>query len=420
MNKLWNRHGAFSKYGDFRVSRLGRREGHLDPPIPAWEADALPPALREMVRAGDGDMQLVAQAWLDKDRKLKPAWLAADARSASATARASEAEAATLAAEAAYEARHNGKAPPSDARHFQYRLAVIFMTVLELPFNMVVFRSLGESELMTAFFAGGLAFTLIQLAHRAGLACKDGRWAKACALAALATGVLLGVAWMRSLYLAALPSADGQVRFPEGLTLCVFFLFNLALFVVAALAASAAHDEELRVVFLCRKRLKAARAALTAAQASLNRAVARREKLHAHHYALAARIISTVHRLAEVYRTANLQARPDRSRYGEAYPRCYERVGLCHMPIEIQSLQWERDLPSAHLTATVPATTALHGVLAAAPFRDCRADSEPPTGPRRDDGRRELETISQSVHDNEGHDNDGNARNGFLKGATTK
>lgn len=168
MTKLWKWHGPFSKYGDNRVSRLGRREGRLDPPIPAWDAEALPPALREIVRVGDGALQLVAQAWLDKDRKLKPGWLAAEARAASAAERATEAEVATAVAEAAYEARHGGKAPPSDARHLLYRLAVAFMTVLELPFNMVVFRSLGESELMTAFFAFGLAFTLIQLAHHAG------------------------------------------------------------------------------------------------------------------------------------------------------------------------------------------------------------------------------------------------------------
>ena len=78
MTRLWKRHGLASKYGDFRVSRLGRREGRLDPPIPAWDAEALPPALREIVRAGDGALQLVAQAWLDKDRKLKPAWFFAE------------------------------------------------------------------------------------------------------------------------------------------------------------------------------------------------------------------------------------------------------------------------------------------------------------------------------------------------------
>ena len=325
-------------------------------------------------------------------------------------------EAATAAAEAAYEARHGGKAPPSDARHLLYRLAVAFMTALELPFNMVVFRSLGESELMTAFFAGGLAFTLIQLAHHAGMAWRDGRRAKAAALAALSAGVLLGVAWIRSLYLAALPPANGQVRFPEGPTLCVFFLFNLALFVVAALGAYAAHDEELRVVFLCRKRLKAARAALAAAQSREVRAVARREKLHAHHYALAARTVSAVHRLTAVYRTANLQARPDRSRHGEAYPRCFEQVGMCHMPEEIQTLRWERGLPSLRLTRTEPATAALEGILAAAPFRDCgRADSGVPADPSSDDGRHEMETTRQDADDK-----NGGARNGFMKGAITK
>lgn len=416
MIKLWKRHGPFSKYGDFRVSRLGRREGRLDPPIPAWDAHALPPALREIVRAGDGALQLVAQAWLDKDRKLKPAWLSAEDARASASDRAAEAEAATAAAEAAYEARHGGKAPPSDARHLLYRLAIAFMTVLELPFNMVVFRSLGESELMTAFFAFGLAFILIQLAHHAGMAWRDGRRAKAAALSALSAGVLLGVAWIRSLYLAALPPADGQVHFPEGPTLCVFFLFNLALFVVAALGAYAAHDEELRVVFLCRKRLKAARAALAAAQSREAKAVARREKFHAHHYALAARTVSAVHRLTAVYRTANLQARPDRSRHGEAYPRCFGQVGMCHMPEEIQTLRWERGLPSPRLTGTVPATAALEGVLAAAPFRDCgRAGSGVPADPSSDEGLHEMETVSQDADDK-----NGSARNGFLKGAITK
>ena len=416
MTKLWKRHGVFSKYGDFRISRLGRREGHLDPPIPAWDAEALPPALREIVRAGDGDLQLVAQAWLNKDRKLKPAWLSAEGRAASASDRAAEAEAATVAAETAYEAHRGSKAPPNDARHILYRLAVIFMTVLELPFNMIVFRSLGESELMTAFFAGGLAFTLIQLAHYSGRAWKDRRRAKAAALAALAGGVLVGVAWIRSLYLAALPAADAPVRFPEGPTLCVFFLFNLALFIVAAASAHEAHDEELRVVFLCRKRLKAARASFTAAQASLHRAVARREKLHAHFYALAARTVSAVHRLTAVYRTANLQSRSDRGRHGEAYPRCYERVGLCHVPDDIQNLRWERDLPAPRPTEDAPAAVALLGILATAPFRDCtKADSEPPADLPGDTERQALESA-----DSESHGLDEQFRNGFLKGAITK
>lgn len=416
MTKLWKRHGAFSKYSDFRVSRLGCREGRLDPPIPAWDADALPPALREIIRAGDGDLQLVAQAWLDKDRKLKPAWLSSESRTASASDRTAEAEAATAAAEAAFEACRRAKAPPSDARHFLYRLAVAFMTVLELPFNMVVFRSLGESELLTAFFAFGLAFTLIQLAHHAGIAWKDGQRVKATALAVLSAGVLLGVAWIRSLYLAALPAADAPVRFPEGPTLCVFFLFNLALFVVAALCAFASHDEELRVVFLCRKHLKKAWAIRAAAQSREAQAIARREKLHAHHYALAARTVSAVHRLTAVYRTANLQARPDRSGHREPYPAWFERVGLCHVPEEIQTLLWERSLPSPRLASTVPAVVALRGVQTAAPFRDCgRADSEPPGDFPENADWHESETASQEAHGEDEH-----VRNGFMKGATPK
>ena len=169
MNTLWKKQPFWSKYSDRNVERAGRKDGSLSPPIPPWNAPVLPPHAWELVHAGDSDIQLLKQHWAKKDETLLPNFQTKAYQAAAAQAEADNADHALALAEAAYEAAHGGKCAPTDRRFVFYRCTVVALMLAEVPFNAVVFRSIGESEVMTLAFTLALAASVVGAAHFLGV-----------------------------------------------------------------------------------------------------------------------------------------------------------------------------------------------------------------------------------------------------------
>jgi|GEM_PF-6104280 len=169
MNTLWKKQPFWSKYSDRNVERAGRKDGSLSPPIPPWNAPVLPPHAWELVHAGDSDIQLLKQHWAKKDETLLPDFQTKAYQAATAQTEADNAEHALTLAEAAYEAAHGGKPAPTDRRFGLYRWTIAALTLAEIPFNAIVFRSIGETEVMTLAFTIALAASVVGAAHFLGV-----------------------------------------------------------------------------------------------------------------------------------------------------------------------------------------------------------------------------------------------------------
>lgn len=371
MRELWKRQPFWGKYSDRNVERVGRKDGGLDPPIPPWDAKVLPPFLWELVQAGDSDIQLLKQSWSFEDKDLLPAWQAKAHEDIQAQAEADLRETALNAATKEYEDTHGGKPVPTDSRFGLYRLAIGALALAELPFNAVVFRSVGESEVKTIVFTVALAVSVVGCAHFLGvflhkLRDKAGKVIrKHAAFATLLTiiplGVIASIAWFRAEYLAypkpaivpmhetlasgTPPPAVHAVltdpaRFAVMPTLCSFLLFNLILFLLATVYSFHVHDELLATVYRCRAEWRASLKNRARKHRALVRAHGRREKRHIHYHGLAHQCGKNVRRLIEAYRTHNLQTRNDRGNHPGQYPASFDKYGGIDLPTELVVLDW--------------------------------------------------------------------------------
>ena len=383
MKGLWKRQPFWGKYSDRNVERVGRKDGRLNPPIPPWDAAVLPPFLWELVQAGDSDIQLLKQGWSGEDKDLLPEWQVKAHGDARAQTEADRSETALGLAEEAYKEAHGGDPLPTDRRFALYRFANAALALAEIPFNAIVFRSVGESEAMTLVFTAALAISVIGCAHFLGVYLRRLRdrtgkiirkhAAFAALLVAIPLGVIGSIAWFRAEYLANPKEAvlAAPTMLPSGLplpaaqlpahaaqfavlpTLCSFFLFNLVLFLLATVYSYHVHDEWLAVVYRRRAERRTAQKARSRAHRALVRARGRREKRHMHYQGFANQVGKNINRLIEAYRTHNLQTRGDRGDHPGTYPGCFDKYGGIAMPEELEVLDWPAD-PSAASALDAP------------------------------------------------------------------
>lgn len=376
MSRLWKRQSLWSKYSDWNVERVARKDGGSTPPIPPWKAEALPPPIWELVQAGNSDVQLLKQNWSNEDKDLLPQWQARKHTAALAQAKVDNADLALAEAEQRYCAAHGGKAVPTDRRFGLYRLGNAALALMEIPFNAIVFRSVGESEVMTFTFTAALAVSVIGCAHFLGVFLNKLRdpagkvIRKHAAFAVLLTliplGVIGSIAWFRASYLShprptldaaaatltpgssapgfshpAIPVlASGAAYFNEVPTLVAFFFFNLILFLLAVSSSFAVHDETLAAIFRRRAEQRAALKVHSHAHHKQVQARGHREKRHAHYNAFAHQIDKNVRRLTEAYRTHNLQKRKDRNENPDTYPASFSSYGTVDKPEVLETLEW--------------------------------------------------------------------------------
>ncbi len=391
MRPLWKKQGYFSKYSDHNVAKVARRDGGCKPAIPSWKATQLPPFLWELCYAGKTTLYAVEQSWLGLDTKLKPRWEGACRTAHQAEERANTAKDKLQDAEKAYKDAGKDDAPPSDRRFSIYWWGTFILSLLEVPFTAVAFRTIGEGDAMTLVITCALNCAIVAAAHFLGVVVrKSGKWQDeaiskkvhrgiAVLLSAVVIVVLVSISWFRARFISTPKPATGIAHqslvdhaassFPQAAapqfalfpSTIAFLSFGVLLFVVVAVYSFLTHDELLATVFRLRRIHKALHAQHNGKQRTLARTFARREKRHGHFRALAYMTLATVKRLTEHYRTINLQTRDDRVKevpndrnrvkevpddqartqdalYG--YPGSFNAHATLAIPASLEELEW--------------------------------------------------------------------------------
>lgn len=351
----YNRPRAARKYTDKRVDQEGLLDGKCDPSIPPWDAEELPPALREVWQAGNVSIQHIHERWNAADTGLQAAWASAF-KSFVHAARAVVLPAQTLArAEGRYEEERQGKAPPTDRRFVWYGAACVALAAAEVPFNEIVFREAGESEILTLVFTVALAGSVIGGAHWAGVMLRRRLPRAAALIASVSLATMGSIAYFRAVHMASAHAAHPAVagRFDMVPTLFSFTAFNVLLFAVMAIYSYAVHDDLLQEVFAWRRSLDAARRGLRRQHRAFARAYSRRANLHAAHHTQAMAVSANVRRLFECYRKHNLRARKDRVPEGRGYPESYKVYLEPEIPAGLTELSWQAPAEARSELATL-------------------------------------------------------------------
>lgn len=344
-----------SKYTDRKVERQGREDGRLSPPIPHWEADDLPPYLKEIWQAGDAAVQHILEAWKRLDQVLHAKWQAAFLAVVHAGQTLPILKQALSDSEAAYELRHQRKAPSSDMRFTSYGIACVLFAVCEVPFNEIVFRSAGESELLTLVFTVGLAGAVVFCAHWVGVTARSRQIWASLLYAIVGLAAISGVSWLRALHLSGSNHEVAATVIFQPLTLFAYFSFNLLLFTVMAAYAYHVHDEPLVEVFRWRNAVLRAERAFRTAHGHFVKAHSNRMNRHARHCAQAFATTKHIRRLFEAYKTHNLRARTDRDADGRDYPKCFDLYGVPDIPDALSTLTWDAPVEAQTTFAAIAA-----------------------------------------------------------------
>jgi uncharacterized membrane protein YqaE (UPF0057 family) len=202
-----------------------------------------------------------------------------------------------------------------------------------------------------------LAFVLPFCAHFLGIFLKKGPFKQGVftvdvLLTILATvvpmAVIVAIAYLRERYVEALgiQRVVSVVMDPRGVTL-VFMAINLLIFLAATLASYFVHDPAIekpqKELKAARKRLKRAQKALSAARGRFEQAEkrlqetkAQREKAFEEKKSEARGLKDFTQRMISVYRTHNLEARPD-----PTLPKSFKVFPQIKIPETLSDLDWE-------------------------------------------------------------------------------
>jgi uncharacterized membrane protein len=325
------------------VRGQGREDGHLQPPVPPWEATEQPPFVEEIRKAGDGDLQLITLGWDREDRELKARYAEAHKFFAHCEQARMGAEKQFRAAAEWYEKLHGQPAPGKTHRGFLFYFVIaVLISVFEIPINLSFFRMFGESEALTIVATVGLAFSLMFCAHFLGVMLKQGEFASRVrrvfvgAMIAVPLVLIGGVASLRVSYLH---QVDETARNVSALVLLtVSAALNLLMVVVATAAAYVLHEEGRAELDAARRALRRLTHAKEQAERSLTKLEEQRRKVFDDFKTQAQHIKDVAEGLIEAYRTANLAARADRgeSRSG-AYPASYLQEVKVQIPKPLQA-----------------------------------------------------------------------------------
>jgi hypothetical protein len=333
-----------SPYSDWSVRGRGRKDGSSQPPIPAWNAEALPPFLRMLCQAGNQDLRALAKEWHNEDRRYKTDWALAGPALESAEKTAGDADEKAQLALDHYE-KSNGHRLVVMSSRLRYGLLVALLCLFEFPLNALVFRGFGESELFTWLMAFGFGVCLTLCAHYLGKFLREQRTALRLGLSALLVvlpcAAIIGVATLRANYLAQ-KAGEASAWSPD-VTIPFFIAWNLILYAVATIASYRHHEPFKAEVAATQRGLHGAEYARERAVAALEEAWVKREKRFAEKQEHAVWLQEEVKRLGSVYWTINLQVRKDMGEQHDTdFPKSYHGELDIVMPEELKSLVWDK------------------------------------------------------------------------------
>lgn len=325
----------FSRYSDWRVRSRGKKDGKAL--RPAWDAEALPPFLESVGRAGNQDLRALAKEWHGEDRKYKAEFVVAHRAHEKATKAATKAEREASAALDKYE-EANGHRIWKDSSRPVWWLSLLCL--LEVPFNAAAFRGVGGTEVVAWVLALVVGVLLAILAHYFGRQLRKGMNAVhlsvylglPCAVVALGAYVRMHYAASRA---ASMEAPDFAV------TLGFFVAINLLFYAVATLASYWGHVPFSTEVLHTQRLLDDATDKRDKAQEALEETIVQRQKKFLEKQEHAAWIEQEVGRLRDVYWTANLEKRTDADAQATHYPKSYDRQIEVKMPDELRVLSWE-------------------------------------------------------------------------------
>ena len=338
---IWWLFGPYTRWG---ARRAGRKDGVVS--IPHWDDTRQPRYVMQLKQAGDSVVRGLAQKWARRERVLKPKWVNAVRDRNDASQRVDEQSERLKAAEDMYRRTHNDSPPLEGGGTLWYWLVMGLLFVCEFPFNAIVFRLFGESEVLTYLVTGGIATALLGAAHLLGILLREGKWDRtrisfAVMLMAIPILVVSAVAYLRATYLKQVEQQSVDVKMQLG-----FAVFNFIIFLVAVVASYFAHDPIFLAVHRERKKLARAQGKLLKAQKRCDKALVRGEKTHSYYRNKAHQLKDKIQNLIEVYREENLRIRPDREerfKQGFHQPKSFEEYPEVTIGADIENFDWTEE-----------------------------------------------------------------------------
>jgi hypothetical protein len=336
-------------YSDWAVRGRGRKDGNAQPPIPAWNAESLPPFLRMLCQAGNQDLRALAKDWHDEDRRFKTDWALAGRAFDSAQKAAGDADDEAQHALDHYEKTHGHRLVVTLSR-WRYGLLVALLCLFEFPLNALVFRGFGESELFTWLMAFGFGVCLTLCAHYLGKFLREQRTALRLGLSALLVvlpcAAIIGVATLRANYLTQ--KAGASSAWSPDVMIPFFIAWNLILYAVATIASYRHHEPFNAEVASTQRGQSRTEHARERGEAAFEEARVKREKKFLEKQEHAVWLQEEVKRLGSVYWIVNLQVRKDMGEKHETdFPKSYYHEMDAVMPEELKSLVWDNP-PATH------------------------------------------------------------------------
>jgi hypothetical protein len=363
MSKLkkpwWKRPWSKSPYSRSGAGGAGKRDGEASPPIPSWDARALPPYLRELTRAAQADARLIVLRFVEEDKKLKDAWRAARLEFERAQDHLERKVSELELTRDRYEALHGAPAPRQLLWPVFFWLLVAAWFLTETPVNGYVFQIFGESAVVA--LAGGLmvAAILFPAAHYLGKLVRNTMvwtWKKivfGVLLTVLPMGVVSAVAYLRGAYTNYLRNDENSAPSLDHLSseaaVWCLLAFNLAIFFLAAYVSYKKHEKYRRELRKLESEVEDARADCESAEEACVEAATARERAFEEKRAEFEHLRRTFQQLADRYLDCNFRAREDRDRApdgdddaeeGGAYPHSYAADIDLELPEPLEGLNW--------------------------------------------------------------------------------
>jgi hypothetical protein len=335
-------------YSDWKVRGRGKKDGRTL--RPAWDAEALPPFLESLGKAGTQDLRVLAKSWHGEDRTYKSEFVSASRAFEVGKKAADKAEEMAGKTLDKYEDANGHRSWKASPRPFWW---LAMLCLLEVPFNAASFRGVSDNELVAWVLALSLGVLLAILAHYFGKQLRV-----KLALPHLALFMILPCALIAGAHYATMRATSGSA--PSFVaTLGFFIAFNILFYAVATLASYWQHIPFGSEVVQTQRQLRVASDTRDRAHAAMEEAIVQRQKRFLEKQEHAAWIEQEVGRLRDVYWTANMETRKDfDDAHSTHYPKSYDRQVEVRMPDELRTLNWD----NAALTALPNVTTPQQGV----------------------------------------------------------
>lgn len=327
---------VFAPYSSWDVKRNACLDGSLKKAVPQPEDEIAPWYLGAMKEHFDNIVRGIGGAYQERDAPLQSQQAALITSEKRAKRELEEATGVYDRTCQYFEKNNPGLVPDTQAKHTVIYWAVAFaLFVLEFPMNFAAFQIFGDSaNVLTAVTTLMVAGILIGSAHFMGIEWRQGPFTNGQSLSVFITTLVMpilavaGVATLRALHFSH--QTDEEVaKMPPAILFGSFIIFNLGIYMVAALLSRWAHPVGAEQVIEARRRLRSARRVLDTVQLSLKSVTCEREVLHGKYTTEAHRVTDQHLELTKRYLMENVRAREGDGVNGTvAAPKFLENVNV--------------------------------------------------------------------------------------------